>query len=301
MTDTIDHGLATIVTDPDTFRSAHWQQERATGTIADPRTATVLTTRDIEQILLCSAVRFPYIKLSRTGTTIPVGSYIRSRDAGTTPVPGFIDPARTAELYRQGATIVLNRLEEWYPPVARLCHQVSQSFDATYVEAGAFLSPPGAQALPLHRDCQDLLILQLEGTKSWETEQRTPAGAWTEGAADSLAQPLHPHTLRAGEFLYLPRGAAHRASAGTDHHSLHLTLGVNRLDTVSVKRHFDLVIDRALTEIGLPSSDDDDATLLARLAQRMASRTADSRPHTLRANIDPDQALLTVSDWRTTA
>lgn len=127
--------LSSIVGDLEEFLTSAWQSRRAVGAISDPTLLRVLTISDVEQILSCSLARFPYVKLSQDGTEIHPASYVCSRAAGTQTIPGFLDADKVSRLFTNGATIVLSRLDEWYPPVARVCYQIGQAIGG-YVEAG---------------------------------------------------------------------------------------------------------------------------------------------------------------------
>jgi hypothetical protein len=78
------------------------------------------------------------------------------------------------------------------------------------VQANAYLTPPSAAGLAPHADRHDVIVLQIDGEKSW----------WVDGLGEVR--------LHRGDAMYVPLGVRHRA-ATSDTMSLHLTIGVIRV------------------------------------------------------------------------
>lgn len=130
--------------------------------------------------------------------------------------------------YADGHTVVINELDRFWLPVKELCQQISTTL-SYLVKANMYLTPKQQSALLPHYDTHDVLVVQVAGTKHWylyDAPVDTPL--------------LHSHqpvfkreqlrnkqeiTLRAGDFMYMPRGIPHEAFT-TDDSSLHITLGV---------------------------------------------------------------------------
>jgi hypothetical protein len=105
--------------------------------------------------------------------------------------------------------------------------------------------------------------------------------------------------LEAGHFMYLPRGAAHRAAASQSSHSLHVTLGINHIDSSSLRKGFEQLVGEALAVVGFPATTAEDETLFLRIADAVKSLVCgspgDNSTHrwpVRSQNIDPDAEVL---------
>ena len=79
---------------------------------------------------------------------------------------GSIDLVRVRNEFADGYTIVLNGLERHVPAIAELARtiEVELNFEA---QVNAYITPPESQGFLPHYDDHDVLILQIEGTKTW--------------------------------------------------------------------------------------------------------------------------------------
>jgi lysine-specific demethylase/histidyl-hydroxylase NO66 len=125
------------------------------------------------------------------------------------------DPARVAHLFEDGATIVLQGLHRWSEPVTRFCRDLELELGHP-CQANAYITPPGAQGLPLHEDPHDVFVLQAFGRKRWDVH-----GAPAENERAPLDVEIVP-----GDTIYMPTGTPHAAST-QDVLSGHLTIGVH--------------------------------------------------------------------------
>ena len=169
---------------------------------------------------------------------------VNSRHSG--PMREFQQPGgglsmeRILEAYREGTTVVLNDLQQRWPSIRdltrRLWHDFNSEAEVPFraVGANAYLSPPNAQGLSVHFDTHCVFVLQLTGRKAWtlydawEGEpppagEDRPAKGWL--GEDALKKPLHEVVLEAGDFIYIPRGLAHKAET-VESRSLHLAVGL---------------------------------------------------------------------------
>lgn len=177
--------------------------------------ADLLTFDDVDRILSTTSIRTPSFRLVRSDRTIAESEYTRSGRTGSKPVAGMADPARAFELFRDGATIVLQGLHRYWPPVTELCRGLELDLGHP-CQANAYVTPPGAQGLALHDDPHDVLVLQAFGRKAWQVH---PAPG--EGARDPIEAVVRP-----GDCIYMPRGTPHAAST-QETLSGHLTVGVH--------------------------------------------------------------------------
>src|SRR5918994_6389223 len=242
----VDPGRAALgrcVDDPDGFLTTSFGAapclRRGAGTFDD-----LLSLDDVDRALTGSGLRQPAFRLVRDGEPVDPRTYTRPAPTGNRRFSDLIDPGRVLDLFAGGATVVLQSLHRWWPPLARFCRDLELSLGHP-LQANAYLTPPGAAGLAPHHDTHDVFVLQVAGTKHWIL--RTPVVAAPLAHHRSVhelaaAQPVLFETdLRPGDVLYLPRGVVHSAAAqeGT---SLHLTLGVLATTVHDVLRR---AVDRA--------------------------------------------------------
>jgi bifunctional lysine-specific demethylase and histidyl-hydroxylase NO66 len=198
----------------------------------------------VDRALTGSGLRQPAFRLVRDGEPVDPRSYTRPGRTGRHQFSDLIDTGRVLDLFAGGATIVLQSLHRWWPPLARFCGDLELALGHP-LQANAYLTPPGAAGLAPHHDTHDVFVLQVAGVKHWVV--RTPVVAAPLAHHRSIhdlaaAQPVMFETdLAAGDALYLPRGFVHSAATqqGT---SLHLTLGVLATTVHDVLRR---ILDRA--------------------------------------------------------
>jgi ribosomal protein L16 Arg81 hydroxylase len=116
-----------------------------------------------------------------------------------------------------GFSIVIVHLEEHVPALAAVCGDIkSQLLEGAFVGA-VITSGTGAGAFRIHYDPEDLLILQVEGTKRWQIfgpavsnpVRRMPKQAPPEGT-----EPIFDEVLEPGDMLFVPGGNWHRCESG---------------------------------------------------------------------------------------
>lgn len=237
-----------------------------------------LTFDDVDELLTARSLRSPAFRLVRDGSPLPRSTYTRSGRIGGVAVDDLPDPGRVFEHVHRGATLVLQGLHRYWPPITRLCRGLEDVLTHP-VQANAYLTPPASRGLEVHHDTHDVLALQLAGTKHWvvhepAVEAPLPSQRWS---ADRYTPgPLVLDTvLDAGDCLYLPRGTPHAAETTTGV-SLHLTVGIRPVTWVDVlRRAFARVEDEAALRASLPAGfADDPAELVAGVAARLEEAAA---------------------------
>lgn len=140
------------------------------------------------------------------------------------------------EAFSRGCSVVLNRLEDSWPPLLRFIKELSAAFSAS-VGVNAYLTPQASQAFHTHIDDHDVFVLQVYGEKIWHLYELTMlpierlefqrhlafTSAW--GKSRLQTPEIAEIRLRPGDVLYVPRGMPHHALA-KDSTSLHLTFSV---------------------------------------------------------------------------
>lgn len=218
--------LARCVGDVDVFATTYWGRapllRRDAGPFDD-----LLDVDDVE-VLLTDLGRRPTFRLVRDGKALPVADYTVRTRVGGVDIDDVAHVDRILELVAGGATLVMQGLQRFWPPLARFCLDVEAELGHA-VQANAYLSPPSAAGLAPHADDHDVVVLQVAGSKQWEV-----AG-------------LGDVTLATGDAAYLPAGTRHSARTAIGP-SLHITLG---LLTTTVRE----VVRRALDAFDDPELD----------------------------------------------
>ena len=160
------------------------------------------------------------MRLAQNGAVLPASAYTRS---GATlagqALTGLVDARKVIDLFEGGATVVLQGLHRYWPPLTRLVAELELALGHP-CQANAYLTPPGSQGFAVHSDSHDVFVFQTHGAKLWEVH---PSPGETAGASDPREVLLEP-----GLSMYLPTGTPHAARA-QDTVSLHVTIGINQL------------------------------------------------------------------------
>src|SRR6202041_864866 len=143
---------------------------------------------------------------------------------------GSLDLVRARNDFGDGYTIVVDGVERYVRAIASLSRSIELELNFP-IQVNAYATPPGSQGLVPHFAQHDVLILQIEGSKTWHLydgadiaphELSRPDKAV---AIDGLGSPTDLR-LEVGDVLYLPRGKVHAAETNSDP-SVHLTIGIH--------------------------------------------------------------------------
>lgn len=167
---------------------------------------------DVDHLLTSTALRTPALRIARDGRVVGSNRYTRSASLAGAPLTGLVDARKVFDLVDDGATVVLQGLQRYWPPLGDLVRDLELALGHP-CQANAYLTPPGSQGFALHADTHDVFVLQTHGRKLWEIHD-------DDGAHEVLLEP--------GTSMYLPTGTRHTART-QDSASLHVTLGVNQL------------------------------------------------------------------------
>jgi lysine-specific demethylase/histidyl-hydroxylase NO66 len=258
--DTVADALARCVGDPGRFVSGYWARAPLYRPGADAAAfADLFSLGDVDHILSSSTPRYPAFRMVKDGKQLNPRSYTRSGRVGGQPVDDLADPRRIYELFDGGATIVLQSLHRFWPPLARLGRDLELALTHP-VQINAYITPPASQGLGVHHDEHDVFVLQVYGHKRWEVHD--PDG----DPGDRLIEA----ELAPGDCLYIPQRFPHAAwTAATA--SVHLTVGVVPTTWADVlRREVVSVVEEALSGEPLPAGfAADPAGLTAGVAEQL--------------------------------
>jgi bifunctional lysine-specific demethylase and histidyl-hydroxylase NO66 len=208
-----------LVGDADRFFEDSWQKQWIH--IGGQVDSVLLSSEDINALFATSLLRIPHFRLVMAGRAVPPSSYVTATGPMAAPetvvetaqvvqmfTEGIVDTAKVAEIVAAGATLILQGVHRFHPPLAELCSRMTTELGHV-CQANAYVTPRGEQGLAPHSDPHDAFVIQAFGTKRWQL-----------GTDDVAARTLHP-----GDVLYLPKGTLHSARAG-EALSGHVTIGV---------------------------------------------------------------------------
>ena len=281
----------------DSFFRRYWEREPLYGPAREGRSFTALFAPEDFEYLVCSAaLRYPALRVVKQHEHVDVGQYTADLAWRPESFTGVVDLTRLTALLAEGATIVLQGLHYFWPPLSRYCRALEADFGCG-VQVNAYYTPASSTGLPLHHDTHDVFVLQSRGRKTWRVFSplvELPLESQRyEPRLDPAGRESRELTLEPSEFLYMPRGWLHQARA-QDEPSLHLTVGIRAYVWLEdLHAALEECSDDVAFRRSVPMSGEAQEDLLARLQQRLTP-TAVQRRRRLRAaagqqSILPDQ------------
>ncbi|HEY0774471.1 MAG TPA: cupin domain-containing protein [Nocardioidaceae bacterium] len=216
----------------------------------------LLSLDDVDHLLTSVALRTPALRVVKDGSVLPSSQFTRSATMAGSPLTGLVDSRKVLAHFDGGATVVLQGLHRYWPPLTRLVRELELALGHP-CQANAYLTPPGSQGFARHSDSHDVFVFQTHGRKLWEI---------VDGGEEREV------VLEPGLSMYLPTGTPHSARS-QEHTSLHVTVGINQLTWREVLRKLaDRVLSDERYDARLPAGYPGDPSLLAgRLAEELAA------------------------------
>ena len=258
--DAVADALARCVGDAGRFVDEHWARAPLFRPGADAAAyADLFSLGDVDHILSSTTPRYPAFRMVKDGRQLDRRSYTRSGRVGGQPVDDLADPRRLYELFYGGATIVLQSLHRFWPPLSRFGRDLELALTHP-VQVNAYITPPASQGLGVHRDEHDVFVLQVYGRKRWDVHD-------PDGRAEER---LIVAELAPGDCLYIPQRFPHAARTAATA-SVHLTVGVVPTTWAdAMRREVISVVEDALSGEPLPAGfAADPAGLAAGVAEQL--------------------------------
>ncbi|MGW2089264.1 JmjC domain-containing protein [Streptomyces sp. NPDC001880] len=192
---------------------------------ADPP-LDLLPADELDHWLDTGLLRVPYLQLVTADGEVPLPRFCPPRTVLGRTEHGYVDGSSVRRLLAEGtATVLLRHIDQWHPGIRAFCDAMQRRL-GRQVEAFHFITPPGTQGRPVHRDDADVFVIQTSGTKIWHLYDGPGDGRWAPGPVGFPGRPTFTTRLEPGEVLYVPRGHAHRAIAAEPGASAHLSFTV---------------------------------------------------------------------------
>ena len=130
---------------------------------------------------------------------------------------GKVDAAKLDGFLANGFSIVVVHVDEHVPALGAVCEEIrSRTLEGAFVGA-VVTSGTGAGAFQVHYDPEDLVILQVEGTKRWQIfgpPVSKPLRRMPKQAPPETTQPIFDEVLEPGDLLFVPGGNWHHCEGG---------------------------------------------------------------------------------------
>jgi ribosomal protein L16 Arg81 hydroxylase len=167
----------------------------------------------------------PRLLLFKGGRQLEPRSYLQL-DRGTREF--VLAPGPLRDQLADGATLVLNNVDETYAPLAEAMATIEQRLRVR-VHANLYASWRVENGFRLHWDDTDTFIAQVSGSKKWTVFRPTLAAPVrdAEPIPQPVGEPVWDDVLREGSLLYVPRGWWHLVTP-TNVPSLHLTITLQK-------------------------------------------------------------------------
>jgi hypothetical protein len=209
--------LERCVGDVERFAREHWARAPLYRPRADAGAfADLFSLADVDHLIASASLRTPAFRLVKDGRPLPAETYTKSGKVGSRPLADLADPGRIFALFDGGATIVLQSLHRFWPPLTRFCRDLELALTHP-VQVNVYVTPPASRGLGVHHDTHDVFVLQVSGSKQWDVYD---VGDERGGGERRIVAGLQP-----GDAMYIPTTFPHQARTAAST-SVHLTVGI---------------------------------------------------------------------------
>jgi hypothetical protein len=159
-------------------------------------------------------------KIARESAMVPPEHWL------TPGAPGEgnkVDAKKVAAYLAHGFSLIVTPIEPYVPHLAVLCDRLRARLNEQ-IKVGVIVTTGKGGAFKLHYDPEDLIILQVEGSKRWKIygpAVPSPVIGMKPPEPPPEDVPVFDEVLEAGDFLFVPGGNWHHCENGPGR-SLHL-------------------------------------------------------------------------------
>src|SRR5262245_46252360 len=156
------------------------------------RFETLLNWETLNYLLDSATLPLAELRVVRESIPIPTSTYIRR---------GRVDFTALSKLLDQGVSLVFNMLHEHVPALRALCKNLARD-TLEQIGAAAVVTSGCGGAAKCHYDPEDLIILQIAGTKRWHVFN-SPVDSGIPSRSPERP-PIFDQVLQPGDLLFLP-------------------------------------------------------------------------------------------------
>lgn len=135
-----------------------------------------------------------------------------------------VDFAKLEEFFADGHSLIITPIDRYVPALDSLCAYIRSEL-GEQIKVGVIVTACGSNgAFKIHFDPEDLIILQVEGSKRWKIfgpPVSNPVAGMANPEPPPERTPIFDQVLEPGDFLFLPAGTWHHCENGPGR-SLHL-------------------------------------------------------------------------------
>ncbi len=177
--------------------------------------ARLFTLADLERLLATGLPADDDLRITLKGNPVDLATL------GAIDAKGRTRPLALQKLLRQGASVIVNNAQRRVPHLHTLAADV-EAVTGTRCSIGIIASFSEMVALPVHFDRQDLILIQLDGAKTWRFigTPITGSGMRPQPGAALPDDVVRTVDLRTGDMMFVPSGQHHQCTS--DGWSMHL-------------------------------------------------------------------------------
>lgn len=178
------------------------------------RFPSLLSWDALNRVMTRQRPRRPPLRLARDGKIIRQEDFA-AKETNAAGDLWRVDFRVVRRLLEAGATLIIDRIDEAHEPLADFCRMLEWEL-GSYVFADAFASWHNTQGFPTHWDVEQVLVVQLIGTKRWrlfKPERLHPTKEDKVRINRPPTEVFWEDDVRAGDVLYIPGGWWHDALA----------------------------------------------------------------------------------------